>query len=98
MVYLSAFRENLVDNDGERRSGVDYETTLRNLLFRCMQSHNQLPFARSSAKLVFWSPDGLIIGFLGLGDGKFGHRSGSFRPCDDQLCLKGSGVIGVLFR
>ncbi|TDW32427.1 hypothetical protein EV128_107296 [Rhizobium azibense] len=49
------FGENL-DNDGERRSGVDYDTTLKNILFRCMQSRNQLPFGRSTAKLASWSP------------------------------------------
>jgi hypothetical protein len=53
---LSAFRENLVDNAGDRRSGVNAHRILRNILFRCMQSHNQLPFARSSAKLILWSP------------------------------------------
>ena len=54
-VRLSAFRENLVDNDGGRRSGVDAHRIVGNILFRCMQSHDQLPFARSSAKLVFRS-------------------------------------------
>jgi len=56
LVCLSAFQENLIHDAFKRRSGVDYDATLRDIFFRCMQSHNQLPFARSSAKLIFWSP------------------------------------------
>ena len=56
LVCLSAFQENLIHDAFKRRSGVDYDTTLRDIFFRCMQSHNQLPFAWSSAKLIFRSP------------------------------------------
>ena len=51
-----ALFQNLIHDAFNRRSGVDCDTTLRDIFFRCMQSHNQLPFARSSAKLIFWSP------------------------------------------
>jgi hypothetical protein len=49
-------RENLIHDAFKRRGGVDYDTTLREVFFRGMQSHNQLAFARSSAKLIFGSP------------------------------------------
>jgi hypothetical protein len=54
-IALSAFRKNIVDNAGDRRSGVNARSILRNILFRRMQSRNQFPFACSSAILVFWS-------------------------------------------
>lgn len=55
LVCLSAFQENLIHDAFKRRSGVDYDTTLRDIFFRCMQSQNQLLFDRSSAKLIFGS-------------------------------------------
>ncbi len=53
LIGLSASRENLVNNDRKRRCGVDPNGIPWNILFRCVQPRNQLPFGRSSAKLVF---------------------------------------------
>jgi len=52
---LCAFRENLVHDAFERGGGVDDDTSLRGVFFRCVQAHDKRPFARSPAKLVFWS-------------------------------------------
>lgn len=53
LVCLSAFRENLIDNAGDRRSGVNDHRILRNILFRCIQSRNEFPFLWFSAE-VSW--------------------------------------------
>src|SRR5262245_7258888 len=42
LVCLSASQENLIRNAFKRRSCVDHDTTLRDIFFRCMQSHDQL--------------------------------------------------------
>ncbi len=53
---LVALSQNLIHDAFNRRSGIDYDTALRDIFFRCMHSPNQLPFARLCTKLVFWSP------------------------------------------
>ena len=53
---LAALFQNVIHDAFNRRSGIDCDTTLRDILFRCMQSPNQLSFTRLSTKLVFWSP------------------------------------------
>jgi hypothetical protein len=53
LVCLSAFRENIVDNAGERRGCVNAHRILRNIFFRCIQSRNKFPFLWFSAE-VSW--------------------------------------------
>ena len=55
VTWLHLF-QNLIHDAFNRRSGIDDDTTLRDISLRCVQSRNQLPFARLSTKLVFWSP------------------------------------------
>ena len=45
--------QNLIHDAFNRRSGIDYDTTLRDIFFRCVQSPNEAPFGRSSAPLSF---------------------------------------------
>jgi hypothetical protein len=55
VIHLTDLFQDLIHDAFKRRSGVDDDVTLRDIFLRGMQSHNQLPFDRSSAKLVFGS-------------------------------------------
>ena len=50
---LVALLQNLIHNAFNRRSGVNYDTTFRDIFFRCVQLPNELPFDRSPAPLGF---------------------------------------------
>ena len=49
----AALFQNLIHDVFNRRSGVDYDSTLRDIFFRCVQLPDELPFGRSSAPLSF---------------------------------------------
>ena len=52
-VDLVALFQNLIHDAFNRRSGIDYDTTLRDIFFRCIQSRNEFAFLWFSAE-VSW--------------------------------------------
>lgn len=52
LVWPSAFRENFVDDSGDWRSGVDYDTATWDIFFCSMQSGNKRLLSWFSAEVV----------------------------------------------
>lgn len=52
--------KDLINDAREGRGGVDYDTVFRNVFFRLMRSHNEFPFAWSSAPVIWVQPASLV--------------------------------------
>lgn len=52
--------KDLINDAREGRGGVDYNTVFWNVFFRLMRSHNEFPFAWSSAPVIWVQPTSLV--------------------------------------
>ncbi len=54
--HLIASDQDVIHHAPKRRCCINSNASLWDIFFRCMQSHDQVAFVRSSSKLIFWSP------------------------------------------